>query len=109
MKYSHPILMSSLKLSKVLKREIGTRTQASVAEGAGISKTLLNDWVSSRRNPGGKNFPQLLKLAKYLGLSLEELLFDIKPTKKQVLAQARFTDQGNEYRINIEKLRREDE
>lgn len=99
------VFMKELQLSKVLKREIGRRTQAEVADESGVPRSLLNDWVTSRRNPGGKNLFQLLQLAKYFGITLEELLFDTKPQDKTVLAQTRFTDGGSEYKICIEKIR----
>jgi len=94
-----------LKLSDVIKREIGNKTQAQIAKESGISSSVLNDWVACRRNPGGKNFYQLYKLAKYFSLTLEELLFDERPNKTVVLSQTIFRDKGTEYKISITKVK----
>jgi transcriptional regulator with XRE-family HTH domain len=99
------VSMQSIKLSQVLKRELGNRKQTNVAKECGIGKSLLNDWLSARRIPSAKNLPQLYKLAKYLGLTLEQLLFDTSPTSCQTISSTRFTDGGVEYRVNIEKVR----
>ncbi len=93
-----------MKLQDVLKRELKGRNVTLVAKEAGISKSLLHDWAKSRRMPSAKNFPMLLKLAQYLGLTLEELLFDKQSSEKVTLASTTFTDSGRQYRIEIEKL-----
>tara|TARA_B100001248_G_scaffold262012_1_gene255543 strand:- start:2806 stop:3195 length:390 start_codon:yes stop_codon:yes gene_type:complete len=92
-----------VKLADVIKRELAGRTQAQVAKEAGISSSLLNDWCASRRNPSGKNFPELRKLAMYFGLSMEELIFDLNRKPRMVLCSTRFQDNGIEYVVSIEK------
>ena len=97
--------MATIKLSQVLKREIGTRKQTDVAKECGISKSLLNDWIAARRLPSAKNLPHLLKLARCLGLTLEQLLFDENHSDSKIIASTRFSDGPVEYRINIEKVK----
>jgi transcriptional regulator with XRE-family HTH domain len=97
-------IMVEIKLSKVLQREIGDRQQTSVAKDVGISKQLLNDWLGARRFPSEKNFPQLYRLAKYFGLTLEELLFDIPASNRKTIAQTIFSDDDKEYKISIERI-----
>lgn len=98
------VRMDGIKLSKVLQRELKGKVLADVAKEAGISKSLLHDWAVAGRLPAGKNIPQLRKLAKYLALTLEELLFEDSGETKIVLASTTFTDHQSQYRVNIEKL-----
>jgi len=99
------INMAALKLSQVLKRELKSQKQSDVAKACGISKSLLNDWLAARRLPSAKNLPHLLKLANYLGLTLEQLVFDQNPREINTIASTRFSDGGVEYRVNIEKVK----
>lgn len=93
-----------LKLSQVLQRELSGKNISQIAKQIRVSKSLIHDWTSSRRLPNAKNFPALLKLAKYLGLTLEELIFDKTSPQKITLASTTFSDSGNSYRIEIEKF-----
>ena len=90
-------------LSKVLKKELKGRVLSKVAREIGISVAILHDWHSSSRKPSAKNLFQLKKLAEYLGLTLEEILFDEK-TDKKTICSTTFNDEGKTYRINIERL-----
>lgn len=90
-------------LSKVLKRELKGKVLSKVAKEIGISVAILHDWHSSSRKPSAKNLYQLRKLADYIGLTLEEILFDEK-TEKRVICSTVFNDEGKTYRINIERL-----
>lgn len=69
-----------------------------------MSVSLLHDWYSSARRPSAKNFWHLRKLAEYLGLSLEELLFD-EARERQVVSTTTFLDRGIRYRVIVEKLK----
>lgn len=97
--------MGAIKLAQVLKRELGSRKQSEVARECGISRTLLNDWISARRIPSAKNLGQLNRLAKFLGLTLEQILFDEQPRQTNLIASTRFTDNETEYRVCIEKVK----
>lgn len=93
-----------IKLSQVLHRELKGKVISRVAKEVGISVSILHDWYSSSRKPSAKNMWHLKKLADYLGMSLEEILFDEK-SEKQVISSTSFTDRGVQYRINIEKIK----
>ena len=97
-------MKKEIKLSQVLHRELKGKVISRVAKEVGISVSILHDWFSSSRNPSAKNMWQLKKLAEYLGMSLEQILFDEK-TEKQVISSTTFTDRGVQYRINIEKIK----
>lgn len=97
--------MKTLKLNSVLDRELKGKNITLVAKEAGISKSLLHDWYKGRRLPSSKNFPMLLKLARYFGLSLEELLFDKESGSKVTLSSTVFSDGANQYRVEIEKVK----
>lgn len=90
-------------LAKVLQRELEGRVISRVAREVGLSVALLHDWHSSARKPSAKNMYHVKKLADYLGLSLEEILFDSSQRKKTIISTT-FSDQGKVYRINIERI-----
>lgn len=93
-----------IKLSIVLQRELKGKVISRIAKEIGIPVSILHDWYSSSRKPSAKNMWHLRKLADYLGLTLEQILFDEK-NDKQVISSTSFTDRGVQYRINIEKMK----
>ena len=95
--------MSEIKLSKVLQRELKDETLASLEEKLGIPKTLLSEWKQGRL-PAGKSLAHLKTLAQYLGLSVEELLFDNKEADRDTISSMTFQHNGTVYRINIEAI-----
>lgn len=97
-------MKKEVKLSQILQRELKGRILSRVAKDVGISVSLLHDWHSSARRPSAKNMWQLKKLADYLGLSLEEILFDEK-RDREIISSTTFTDRGIQYRVNIEKVK----
>lgn len=62
-----------------LHHNIATLTEninlSELARTIGMSKSLLADWSRARRTPSGKNMHNVLKLAKYFGISFEDLFF----------------------------------
>ncbi len=96
-------MSDEVKLSKVLQRELKGKVLTRVAKEIGLSPAMLHDWHSSSRRPSAKNMPQLKKLADYLGLTLEEILFDQK-NASHTIATTTFYDNGKTYKINIERI-----
>lgn len=68
-------IMSKLKFHKILSEKLKGQNLTQVARDVGISQSLLHDWCKSRRTPNLSSSETLKKLADYLGLSFEELLF----------------------------------
>lgn len=99
------ILMKELRFAHVLKRELSGKNLAQVARDIGVAPSLLHDWYAARRSPNARNFPQLLKLSHYLGLTLEELIFDKPLNDKVTIASTTFTSDGSQFRVQIEKLK----
>lgn len=93
-----------IKLSLVLQRELKGKVLSRVAKEIGVSVSILHDWYSSSRKPSAKNMWQLKKLADYLGLSLEQILFD-EEVERQIISSTTFTDRGVQYRVNVEKIK----
>ena len=93
-----------IKLSIVLQRELKGKIISRVAKDVGISVSILHDWYSSARRPSAKNMWQLKKLADFLGLSLEEILFDEK-SDRHLICSTTFSDRGVQYRVNVEKVK----
>ena len=92
------------KISDVLKKRLAGENLSKLARELGISKSLLADWVASRRLPSLKNIEAVAKLAEYLGLSLEQLLLG-KESERKVISAVTFDDEKRTYRINIERLK----
>lgn len=76
-------------------------TLTKVAKALGISSSLLHDWHSGSRLPSGKNLGQLLKLADYLNLSLDALLFDRTETE---IFSTNFHYDGRLFRVYVKEL-----
>ncbi len=95
--------MAEIKLAKVLQRELKNETLISLEKKLNIPKTLLSEWKQGRL-PAGKSLSHLKTLAKYLGLSVEELLFDSDSEDTDVISSMTFQHNNNVYRINIEAV-----
>ena len=94
-----------IKLSKVLQRELKDRVISKVAKELKIGGSLLHDWYSGARTPSAKNMWQLKKVADYLGLTLEEILFD-ENADRELISSTIFMDRGLQYRVSIEKIKK---
>jgi transcriptional regulator with XRE-family HTH domain len=92
------------KLSEILKNRLEGENLSKVARELGISKSLLADWVASRRLPSLKNIEAVYKIANYLGLTLEQLLLG-KDEGRRVISAVSFDDEKRSYRINIERIK----
>ena len=97
-------LFVATKISEVLKEHLEGKNLSQIARELGISKSLLADWVSSRRLPSMKNIDAVAKVANYLGLSLEQLLLGVKEERK-IISAVTFEDEKRSYRVNIERLK----
>lgn len=69
----------------------------------GIPSTLLFEWKQSKRMPAFKNLIHVRKLADFLGLGLEELLFSEESAN--LISSVMFEDNKRKYRIKIERLK----
>lgn len=92
------------KVTTILREKLAGKNLSQVARDLKISKSLLSDWVSSRRTPSLKNIEALGKLASYLGLSLQELLTGHNDERK-ILTAVTFEDDEKQFRITIERLK----
>lgn len=104
--FAHKLLSvkKEIRLSHVLQRELKGKVLSRVAKEVGVSVSILHDWYSSSRKPSAKNMWQLKKLADYLGLSLEQILFD-EQIERQIISSTTFTDRGVQYRVNVERVK----
>lgn len=96
-------LMES-KISEILRERLEGENLSKIARELGISKSLLADWVASRRLPSLKNIAAVARLASYLGLSLEQLLLG-KDDGRKIISAVTFDEDKRTYRINIERLK----
>lgn len=92
------------KINDILRERLEGENLSKIARELGISKSLLADWVASRRLPSLKNIGAISRLASYLGLSLEQLLLG-KDDGRKIISAVTFEDEKRSYRINIERLK----
>ena len=92
------------KITEILRERLAGENLSQVARELGISKSLLADWVSSRRLPSMKNIEAVARLASYLGLTLEQLLLG-KDGDQKIISAVTFEDDKRKYKINIERLK----
>lgn len=97
-------LIMETKISEILRERLEGENLSKIARELGISKSLLADWVASRRLPSLKNIAAVARLATYLGLSLEQLLLG-KDEGRKVISAVTFEDETRSYRVNIERLK----
>ena len=97
-------VIMATKISEILKQHLEGENLSKIARELGISKSLLADWVGSRRLPSLKNIDAVDKLARYLGLSLDQLLLGKKDDRK-IISTVVFDDDQRRYRVNIERLK----
>lgn len=88
-----------LKLSEVLSRELEGMVISKVSRQAGISVSLLHDWMVGHRVPSGRNLGKVRRLADLLGLTMDEVLFD--STLRPVSKVAHLTISGVHIRIEV--------
>ena len=69
-----------------------------------MPRSILQDWVQSKRSPSMKNLKYLTRIASYLNLSLDELLVSGKETRK-VLTNIEFEEDGRKYSILINRVK----
>ncbi len=91
------------KIHEILEKRLKGKNLSQLARELGISKSLLADWVASRRMPSFKNVEALKKLATYLGISLEELL--IGEDDQRVITSLLFEDEKRKYSIQITRIK----
>lgn len=68
-----------------------------------IPSTLLFEWKQSKRMPSFKNMNHVKRIAAYLGLTLEELLFGSEGS--EIVSTSTFEVNRVKFRVRIERLR----
>lgn len=97
-----------VKLGVVIEREMKSLglTVTSLAKKAEVPRTTLHDWIQGRL-PSSRNIHHLSQLSEFFDITLSELLFDSKErsSESEILFSSEFRDQGNRYKIVIEKIK----
>jgi transcriptional regulator with XRE-family HTH domain len=93
-----------LKFTTTIQERLADENLSQISDKLNIPRSLLQDWVHNERKPSLANIDHVVSLSKFLGISLEELLVgSIK--KSNTVSSITFSDDGREYRINIERLK----
>ncbi len=91
---------------ETLSRHLKNENLTQISKKIGVPKGLLFDWVKGRRTPSLRNSHHVRKLANYLGLSFEELIFGSKENNKgQTIGSVFFADQEREYLVKIMRVK----
>lgn len=92
-----------LKFSKILSLALKGKNISSIAREIDMPRSMLHDWVKSKRVPSLNNIEYIKRLADYLGLSLEEIL--IGEVGKKTISSITFQDDQRQYRISVERIK----
>ena len=92
-----------LKFTSVIQERLKGQNLSAIARKLDMPKALLHDWVQSKRLPSFRNLNHVLKLAGFLGLTLEELL--IGSSNRKIISSVEFEDSGQVYQICITKMK----
>jgi transcriptional regulator with XRE-family HTH domain len=101
--------MGEICLSEVLAAELKNRrlTAAEICRELGISKSVFSGWLAGVK-PSAKNLPMIRKLARFLDLPIEMLLFNAKTgeggEQSTILFSSTFKDEKHRYKLTIEKI-----
>ena len=94
--------------SKMLNKLLKDKSVTQVAKEIGMPKSVLSEWKSSKKGPNLSSMHHVRKLAQYLGVDFEELLFGEDKKSTEVLTTVNFKDENKTYNITITKLTTED-
>lgn len=97
-------ILMEVKLHDVLQARLKGENLSKIARELNIPKQRLFDWVTAKKSPNLKNATEIKKLADYLGLTIEQLLFGETEGSK-ILSSVIFEDDNKQYRILIERLK----
>jgi transcriptional regulator with XRE-family HTH domain len=93
-------------LAEILRRVLNERgiTVASLARDTEVPRSTLNSWLNNKSNP---DLNQLDKVARYLGMSIEQLAFG-REEKDAVAKLFEETEiHTGVYRVKISKIKEE--
>jgi transcriptional regulator with XRE-family HTH domain len=93
-----------LKFTTIIQERLADENLSQISDKLNIPRSLLQDWVHNERKPSLANIDHVVSLSKFLGISLEELLVG-SSQKSKTVSSITFSDDGREYRINIERLK----
>ena len=100
--------MDEIVIDKILQDEMKSRgiTLNRLAKDCQIPASVLHGWINGRL-PSAKNLILIKNLANYLEISIEHLIFGIRPniSERRILYSATFVDEGIKYRFSVEKIK----
>ena len=77
-----------------------------ISSDCGIPQSVLHGWINGTI-PSAKNLYLVFRLAKYLDLNIEELLFGSRINSdefSEILHSSSFIDEGSKYLLKIQKI-----
>lgn len=93
-----------MSVAELLAKHLGEKNISAVAREIRMPVSLLHDWVRGRRAPSFRNIEHLKALARFLGLSLDELL-GATQSETILVTQVDLSIEDQRYLLKIEKRR----
>lgn len=96
----------SIKLKEILEKELKRRNLSinHVARDCEIPVSVLHGWVNGTL-PSAKNLHHIKTLGKYLGMHMDEMLFEEDERSSLILFTSTFMDGDTQYKLTVEKIK----
>lgn len=91
------------KFNKLLQTQFAEKNLSELSRQLKIPRSVLQDWIRDEREPSFKNLDYLIRIAEYLGLTLDELLTG--ESNARMLSSVTFEDDGKRYQILINRIK----
>jgi hypothetical protein len=96
----------SIKLKEILAKELERRNLSinHVARDCEIPVSVLHGWVHGTL-PSAKNLHHIKTLSKYLGMRMDDMLFEEEQRSSLILFTSTFMDGDTQYKLTVEKIK----
>ena len=96
----------SIKLKEILETELKRRNLSinHVARDCEIPVSVLHGWVNGTL-PSAKNLHHIKTLAKYLGMQVDNMLFEESTHSNLILFTSTFMDGDTQYKLTVERIK----
>ena len=91
-------------INKLLKKQLKGQNLSQLTSLLGLPKGLLHRLVKENKNPSLNNLDSLIRLAKYLDLSLDELLTGDIP--EEYISTIEIEIEGERFLMEVQKIKK---
>jgi len=96
----------TIKLNEILEKELERRNLSinHVARDCNIPPSVLHGWVNGTL-PSAKNLHHIKTLSNYLGMHMDEMLFEEESRDSLILFTSTFMDGDTQYKVTVERIK----